>query len=278
MAEIRELLHEAQARLAAAGVANARADAEALLLAALGRPRAFLYAHPEAEATAREQEELARLITARATGQPLQYLLGRQNFYGRDFEVTPAVLIPRPETELVVAAALEKLALGATARVADAGAGSGAIAVTLALERPAARVVALDRSAAALAVARRNAARWGARVEFVVADWLAPVRGEAFDLIVANPPYVADDELASLAREVRDYEPRAALVSGPSGLEAYAKLVPQSARALRPGGWLILEIGYRAGDGVRALLGPWRDVETRRDWQGWERVIVARRG
>ncbi|HZT74960.1 MAG TPA: peptide chain release factor N(5)-glutamine methyltransferase [Terriglobales bacterium] len=278
MAELRELLHEAQARLAAAGVAHARADAEALLLAALGRPRAFLYAHPEAKAAAREQEEFARLITARAAGQPLQYLLGRQNFFGRDFEVTPAVLIPRPETELVVAAALEKLAPGQMARAADAGAGSGAIAVTLALERPAARVAALDRSAAALAVARRNAARWGARVAFVVADWLAPVRGETLDLIVANPPYVADDELASLAREVRDYEPRAALVSGPTGLEAYEKLVPQAALALRPGGWLILEIGYRAGDGVRALLGRWRDVETRRDWQGWERVVVARRG
>ncbi|MGH9540501.1 MAG: peptide chain release factor N(5)-glutamine methyltransferase [Terriglobales bacterium] len=277
MENLRSILHAAQQQLETADLPSARTDAELLLLAVLGRERAYLYAHPEAEPSEDERREYARLIAARAAGQPVQYLTGRQEFYGREFRVTPAVLIPRPETELLVAAALEKLPSGANAQVLDAGTGSGAIAATLALERPAARVVALDRSWAALAVARGNAARWNARAAFVAADWLAPLRAGVLDMIVSNPPYVADNELPELAREVREFEPREALVAGPSGLESYRTLLPQARRALRPGGWLILEIGYRAGAAMRAMLADWQEVELRRDWQGWERIALARR-
>lgn len=277
MPTLQALLREAREALQRAGTASGHPDAELLLRHALGQERAFLYAHPEFEPSATEAERFRHLVAARAQGAPVQYLTGVQEFHGRAFAVTPAVLIPRPETELVVAAALERLPAGAAPRVADVGTGSGCIAVTLALERPAAQLIGVDRSRPALEVARGNAAHWGGRVAWVEADLLSAMAAGALDLVVANPPYVAADELPSLAVEVREHEPREALVAGPSGLEVYQRLVPQAWRALRPGGWLILEIGYRAGAAVRGLLAAWAEIEVRRDWQDWERVVVARR-
>lgn len=273
---LRQQLAEAAARLGAAGVAQPRLTAELLLAHALGRERSFLYAHPEQELTSAQSAAFATLVQRRTAGEPLQYLTGTQEFHGRRFTVSPAVLIPRPETELVVAAALDLLPPDAAARILDVGTGSGCLAVTLALERPRATVLATDISPAALTVARHNAAALGARVEFLESDLLAAAPGP-FDLIVSNPPYISDHDWATLQREVRDHEPRTALLAGPTGAEIYAHLIPQAHAALRPGGWLVLELGYDSAPAVRALLagGEWSRVATRRDEQGWERVLTA---
>jgi release factor glutamine methyltransferase len=273
---VRRHLAEAAARLGAVGVPQPRLTAEVLLAHLLRRERGFLYAHPEQELTPGEAAAFTALLQRRAAGEPLQYLTGVQEFHGRPFAVSPAVLIPRPETELVVAAALDLLPLAAPARVVDVGTGSGCIAVTLALERPCATVIATDISPAALALARRNAAALGARVEFVESDLLAAAPGP-FDLVISNPPYIAEGDWPALKREVRDHEPRTALLAGLAGTEIYARLIPQAHAALRPGGWLVLELGYDSAPAVRALLagGEWSRVATRRDEQGWERVLTA---
>ncbi|HEY8056214.1 MAG TPA: peptide chain release factor N(5)-glutamine methyltransferase [Terriglobales bacterium] len=292
MPPLRQHLAEAAAALATAGVEEPRLTAELLLAHVLGRERSYLYAHPEddldidwrgaplgyAERPAYVSTAFMDLVRRRAEGTPLQYLSGMQEFYGRPFAVSPAVLIPRPETELVIAAALELVPGDAPARIADIGTGSGCLAVTLALERPRAVVVATDISPAALALARRNADALGARVEFLESDLLAAAPGP-FDLVVSNPPYIPDSEWATLQREVRDHEPRLALLAGPTGAEVYARLIPQAHSALRPGGGLVLELGYNSAPAVRALLtrGDWSSVATRRDAQGWERVLTARR-
>ncbi|MGH9476203.1 MAG: peptide chain release factor N(5)-glutamine methyltransferase [Terriglobales bacterium] len=277
MPTLRQHLAEAAAGLQRAGVAEPRLTAEVLLASLLGQNRSYLYAHPEQPLEAAAAAHWQALVEARAAGTPLQYLTGVQEFCGRPFLVTPAVLIPRPETEQVVQAALEHLPPAAAARVVDVGTGCGCIAVTLALERPQARVAATDISAAALAVARANAANLGAPVAFARADLLAGLGGP-FDLVVSNPPYVAEAELAALQPEVRAHEPRLALVAGPAGTEIFARLIPQAAAALRPGGWLVLELGYTAAGVVRGLLGHrWDQVATRRDALGWKRVLTARR-
>jgi release factor glutamine methyltransferase len=272
---LRQHLAEAAAQLTAAGVDKPRLTAELLLAHALGRERSYLYAHPEENLANAAATAFTGLVRRRAEGTPLQYLTGVQEFHGRSFAVSPAVLIPRPETELVVAAALDLLPPDAATRIVDVGTGSGCIAVTLALERPSATLVATDISAAALAVARGNAAALGARVEFVQTDLLAAAPGR-FDLIVSNPPYIADGDWTGLQREVRDYEPRTALLAGPTGAEVYTRLIPQAHAALSPGGWLVLELGYDSAPAVRALLAPgWTAVATRRDEQGWDRVLTA---
>ena len=275
MPPLRQLLAEAAARLQSAGVAQSRLTAELLLAHALGRERSYLYAHPEETP---DPASFLDLIARRVAGEPMQYLTGVQEFFGRSFAVSPAVLIPRPETELVIAAALELIPGDAPARIADVGTGSGCLAVTLALERPRAVVIATDISPAALALARRNADALGARVDFLESDLLAAAPGH-FDLIVSNPPYIPDSEWATLQREVRDHEPRLALLAGPTGAEVYARLIPQAHAALRPGGGLVLELGYNSAPAVRALLtaDAWGSVWTRRDAQGWERVLTARR-
>lgn len=278
MANLRELLADGTAELTRSGVAAPRLTAEILLAHALGRERSYLYAHPEETL---EPETLPRwrsALSARAAGTPLQYITGEQEFYGRRFAVSPAVLIPRPETEMLVAAALERVPPNTPVRVVDVGTGSGCIAVTLALERPLARVVATDVSAAALNVARENARRLGAHVSFIQTDLLAGAAGP-FDLIVSNPPYVAEGELPALQPEVRDHEPRLALVSGPKGNEIYQRLIPQAHAALVPGGWLVLEMGYASAQTVAPLLAAsgWTDVATQTDTLGWQRVLTARR-
>ena len=283
MPSLRQLLAQAAPALERAGVDAPRLTAEVLLAHSLGRERAYLYAHPEDAPEAGAQARFEHWIERRAAGVPLQYLTGEQEFYGRLFQVTPAVLIPRPETELVVEAALEHLSLdrlptSPPLRLADVGTGSGCLAITLALERPQAAVTATDISAAALEIARANAGRLGAQIDFVACDLLEAVSGSAFDLIVSNPPYIAAAQWDSLQREVRDHEPRAALIAGEAGTEVYARLVAQAEARLRPGGWLVLELGYDSAGAVRSMVNAdWSAIETRRDLQGWERVLLARR-
>ena len=273
--DIASVLRDAAARLAASAVAEPRREAEALLARALGRARVDLLAHPEAavdaEVAARFESDMAR----RAAGEPFQYIAGAREFFGREFEVGPGVLIPRPETELLVERALALLP--AEARVCDVGAGSGAIAVTLAAERPDLRVAAVDISPAALEYARRNARRHEARVEFWRGDLLAAALGGAFDAVVSNPPYVAERARPGLQRELA-WEPELALFAGEDGLAVYRRLIPGAARALRPGGALLLELGHDSAPAVAAMLadGPWGAPALHRDLAGIERVAEAR--
>jgi len=255
-------------------IASPRLTAEVLLCHALHCERSFLYAHGERELREVEWIHYGRYLHERLNGKPTQYITGRQEFYGREFCVTPDVLIPRPETELVVETVL-KLASHA-GRIVDVGCGSGAIAVTLRLETGA-EVFGLDISAAALRVARANAQRLGALVEFVRCDLLAGIAGESMDVIVSNPPYVPLGDRAGLQREVRDHEPEAALFAGPTGFEIYQRLVDEARRVLRRGGWLVMELGYNGRDRVTEMLGPgWRDVQVAPDLAGIPRVLAAR--
>jgi len=276
-APLSAVLQRAAARLAAAGVDDPRRDAELLVLHVLAREPAFLYAHPETVLTVAEQAAFDLLLTARVRRVPMQYLTGTQEFYGRPFAVSPAVLIPRPETELVVEAALGLLRATPAPTCVDVGTGSGCVAITLALERPDARVIAVDRSMAALAVARDNARRLGAVVGWSTGDLLAALPADALQLVISNPPYIGADECAALPPEVRDNEPGMALFAGPRGDEIHARLVPQARQVLRPGGWLVLEIGCSQGAALRALLATWDAVEVRADLQGLDRIVVARK-
>lgn len=283
--DVRGALREGMARLRTADVPSHALTAELLLMHALGRDRTWMYANPEAAIDTAAVEKYFELIARRAAGRPTQYLTGRQEFWGLDFEVSPAVLIPRPETEHVIEVVLERLgAERARLRVADVGTGSGCIAVALAEELPIAQIFATDISAAALEVARRNAEKHGvgARVRFVECDLLDGVGEDAgpFDLIVSNPPYVAREEEAQLPREVREHEPHAALFAEASGAEFYGPLIAQAAKRLRSGGLLVVEIGYGALERVRPLLGDsktWADVRVANDLAGIPRVISAER-
>jgi release factor glutamine methyltransferase len=253
-------------------IASPRLTAEVLLSYALHEERPFLYAHGERELREVEWIHYGRYLHERLNGKPTQYITGRQEFYGREFRVTPDVLIPRPETELVVETALK---LGAR-RIVDVGCGSSAIAVTLRLETQV-QVYGTDISAAALGVARDNARRLGAVVEFVRCDLLAGIANESMDLIVSNPPYVPLGDRAGLQREVRDHEPEAALFAGPTGFEIYQRLIADAPRVLRRGGWLVVELGYNGRDRVTAMLGDgWRDVQVAPDLAGIPRVLAAR--
>jgi release factor glutamine methyltransferase len=257
-----------------AGIAVPRLTAEVLLCHALGQERAFLYAHSERELREVEWIHYGRYLHERLQGKPTQYIIGRQEFYGREFRVTPDVLIPRPETELVVETALE-IGRG-TKHILDAGCGSGAIAVTLQLETEA-MVCGTDISAPALAVAAENARKLGARVAWLRADLLTAIADASVDMIVSNPPYVPLGDREGLQREVRDYEPEVALFAGPTGFEIYERLVADAVRVLRPGGWLILELGYTSRDRVAAMLAAgWRDVRVVPDLAGIPRVLAAR--
>jgi release factor glutamine methyltransferase len=254
-----------------AGIAVPRLTAEVLLALAVGHDRAWLNAHSGDELKEVWWIHYGRYLHQRLQGQPTQQITGVQEFYGRDFRITRDVLIPRPETEHVIEAAL---GLNAK-RVVDIGTGSGAIAITLALETTA-EVVATDVSLAALHVASANGRTLGADVEWIACDLASAVNG-TFDLVVSNPPYVPARDKNTLQREVRDYEPEIALYGGDDGLEIYRRLIPDAARLLAPGGWLVLEIGYALADSVRALLSAWKDVEIRTDLAGLPRVILAQR-
>ena len=276
----RDLATEVAAGLAAAGIENARPEAWLLLAAATGRERAALMAGAPETLNAVQRARLAELVRRRRAREPLAYILGEKEFWSLRFEVAPAVLIPRPETETVVEAVLAQVCdRDQPFRLLDLGTGSGCLLLALLSELPHATGLGVDDSAAALAIARRNAERLGlaARAEFRPGRWGAGLR-ERFDVIVSNPPYVAELDWEALQPEIRQFEPRAALVAGADGLAAYRALAPDCARLLAPGGVCALEIGLNQGDAVAALLAAQGlvVVERRRDLAGIERCVIAR--
>ena len=271
---IQTALLQGQRLLEEAGIEASRLTAEVLLAHPTGHDRAWLFAHSSDELIELWWIHYGRYLHLRMLGTPTQYITGRQEFYGREFRVTPAVLIPRPETEHVIEAAREKWPQ--QSRCLDIGTGSGAIAVTLALEREV-RVTATDVSFAALSIAAQNARRLGAQVDLLACDLAAPLADASFGVVVSNPPYVALRDKATLQREVRAHEPEIALFAGEDGLDIYRRLIPEAARILQPGGWLILEIGAGHAEAVRALLHTWPAVEVRPDLAGLPRVVLARR-
>lgn len=305
--DIRGALKQGIAELRDAQVPSYTLAAELLLLHVLGRDRTWIYSHPEEEIAAAVGEQYSALVRRRAAGEPTQHLTGKQEFWGLEFEVTPDVLIPRPETEHVVEVALDRLAVrelragrrqktdGAGLQIADIGTGSGCIAIALAKELPAAAFIATDISGAALAVARRNAMRHNVakRIHLVESNLLngLPVspltthlprtsRGHSpllFDLIVSNPPYVGRSEAAALMREVREHEPEIALYGGEEGYELYANLIAQTAAHLKPGGILVLELGHNSLPAVQPLLdeSTWTKVGVTKDLAEIPRVLAA---
>jgi release factor glutamine methyltransferase len=274
-------------------------NAELLIMFTLDCDRAYLYAHPERELTADETQRYDEALARRATGVPAQYITGHQEFWGLDLIVSPAVLIPRPETEHIVETVLELVSgvrseqsqdqsqeprTGVSAphdvRIVDVGTGSGAIALALAKELPTAEIHATDISPEALEVARANAARHDltSRIKFHRADLLNGLPHGEFDFVVSNPPYVGESEEDSVQLEVRKFEPRNAVFAGPTGLEVIDRLIPQAQTALRPGGWLVFEISGTIAHHVRELLSGWNEVAIRNDLQGIERVAIAKNG
>jgi release factor glutamine methyltransferase len=270
----RTALHQGARILEDAAIAVPRLTAEVLLSHAIGCERVYFYAHPERKLSELEWLHYGRYLHERLNGKPTQYITGRQEFYGREFRVTPDVLIPRPETEHVVDIALTLAR--ESERILDIGTGSGALAVTLRLETGAA-VWGADISPAALGVAAQNSRRLGARVEFVACDLMEGVADGSIDLMVSNPPYVPLTEKTGLQREVRDWEPGVALFAGETGFELYDRIVAGAPRVLRPGGWLIMELGFGSLAHVAGLLSGWETVRIEPDLAGIPRVIAARR-
>ncbi|MHB0939828.1 MAG: peptide chain release factor N(5)-glutamine methyltransferase [Armatimonadota bacterium] len=282
MPTIHELLSEAIPRLQAAGVDTPRLDAEVLLAHVLGRERAWVWAHPEVVLSAADEERFRALLERRLQREPLAYLLGEREFYGRPFFVTPAVLVPRPETELLVEAVVQWARERGAATLADVGAGSGAIAVTLALELPRAQIVAVDLSSAALEITRRNAERHGVldRLTLLEGDLLAPVRqaGVApLDAVVANLPYIAEEDYLTLMPEVREHEPALALRAEEGGLALIRRLIAQAPPLLARDGLLALEVGAGQADAVVDLLisSGWRQLRVIEDYGGIPRHVLG---
>ena len=264
-------------------------NAELLIMFTLDCDRSYLYAHPERELTAEDLARCDEALARRATGVPAQYITGHQEFWGLDFIVSPAALIPRPETEHVVEAVLELARLAQPEgrsrtsphglRIVDVGTGSGAIALALAKELPSAEIHATDISPEALDIARANAARHEltSRIEFHGTDLLSGLPPASFDIVASNPPYVGESEEDSVQLEVRKFEPRNAVFAGPTGMEVIERMIPQARAALAPEGWLVFEISGTIADRVRSLLSSWDEVEIRNDLQGIARVAIARK-
>ena len=279
---IAEVLKEASRVLDGAGVPEARREAGSLLSFVLGKDRTFLISHAEDTVDDGSVDQLREFVERRAAGEPLQYITGVQDFYAREFRVTPDVLIPRPETELLVEAALEVTKVDSPV-FCDVGTGSGCIAVTLLCEIVGSRAVAVDKSSAALEVAKLNAGKQSVtdRAEFVVSDCFDALdsREYQFDLIVSNPPYVSEAALAGLQREVRDHEPRVALSPGGDGLSVIRRLLTEASAFLKPSGHLLMEIGFDQGERVRNLVdeGVWTLIEVRPDLQCIPRIVVLRK-
>ena len=279
---IAEALKEASRVLDGAGVPEARREAGSLLSFVLGKDRTFLISHAEDVVDDDSVDQLREFVERRAAGEPLQYITGVQDFYGREFRVTPDVLIPRPETELLVEAALEVTKADSPV-FCDVGTGSGCIAVTLLCEIAGARAVAVDKSLAALEVAKLNAVKQAVadRAVFVISDcfdaldWLQ----SPFDLIVSNPPYVSASALGGLQREVRDHEPLVALSPGSDGLSVIRRLITEAPAYLKPNGHLLMEIGFDQGERVRDLVDEsiWTLLEVRPDLQCIPRIVVLRK-
>jgi release factor glutamine methyltransferase len=274
-------------QLTTQAVPSPRMNAELLLMFTLDCHRAYLYAHSERQLTLDEQARYKAALDERARGMPAQYITGHQEFWGLDLIVTPAVLIPRPETEHVVEGVLELARLRGlggkerpahTLKIIDVGTGSGCIALALANELPCAEVHATDISPAALEIARANAARLGLqdRIQFHEANLLENL-GSEFDFVVSNPPYVGESEQDQVQLEVRKFEPRNAVFAGATGLEVIERLIPQAPEALRPEGWLVMEISGSIAERTKELLKDWDEVSILHDLQSIPRVVRARK-
>jgi release factor glutamine methyltransferase len=290
--DIRAALKQGISQLREAHVPSFTLAAELLLLHVLGRDRTWIYSHPEEQIGPADADRYFALLARRAAGEPTQHLTGKQEFWGLEFEATPDVLIPRPETEHLIEVALDRLAVreiragrrqtltGEGLQIADIGTGSGCIAIALAKELPGATILAADISPAALTVAQRNANRHEVanRIHFMQGNLLEHVPTR-FDLVVSNPPYVGRREKETLEREVRDHEPEVALYGGEEGYELYADLIAQSAAHLKPGGLLVLELGHNSLPAVQPLLDAptWANVGVTNDLAGIPRVIAAER-
>ena len=271
-------IREGAQRLAAAGVIEPRREAGSVLAHVLGRDRSFIIAHAEDLLTAEQSEALQMLVERRTVGEPLQYIIGQQEFFKLNFAVNPDVLIPRPETELIVEISLELLKTDPEPYFADIGTGSGCIAISILCELPRARALATDVSSAALRVAQRNAERHSVsdRLALFESDCFSDLdANESFTLITSNPPYVSADELKSIQREVR-FEPRAALAAGSDGLSVIRRLLGEARPFLRAGGYLVFEIGFGQSEAVEQLVdrGVWELLEIRKDLQGIPRTFV----
>src|ERR1035437_5350541 len=256
---VRTALLQGVSLLEDAGIAVARLTAGVLLYHAMGRERVYLYAHPEQKLKDLEWLHYGRYLHERLQGKPTQYITKKQEFYGREFRVSPDVLIPRPETEHVVEVALRLGRSPGLPRILDIGAGSGALAVTLQLETGG-EAWATDISPAAAAVAAGNARRLGGPVNVVICDLMETIAAGAMDLIVSNPPYVPLGQRQGLQREVRDWEPHVALFAGEPGFEIYDRIVADAPRVLGPGGWIVMELDFGSRDYFANLLSGWRDV------------------
>jgi release factor glutamine methyltransferase len=287
---LKQALTSAITHLTADHIPSPRLNAELLLMFTLNVDRAYLFAHPERELTGDEQTRYESALSERRRGVPAQYITGHQEFWGMDLIVSPAVLIPRPETEHLIETVLDlrtsdlKLQTSASGfasdvRILDVGTGSGCIALALAKELPGAEIHASDLSTAALEIAQANAARhqFEKRIEFHQADLLDGLNLASLDFIVSNPPYVGESEEDQVQLDVRKFEPRNAVFAGHTGVEIIARLLPQARVALRPGGWLILEISGSIADPVERLLDAWEEVRVIPDLQGIPRVARARR-
>ena len=284
MISIAEALREATLVLKEAGVPEARREAGSLLSFVLGKDRTFLISHAEHVIGEHSLREFQACVERRASGEPLQYITGVQDFFGRAFRVTPDVLIPRPETELLVEAAMDVVGGRETAPfLCDVGTGSGCIAITLLCEIRNARAVAVDKSPAALEIAKLNAQDQHVmeRVEFVVSDCFDALDASAyeFDLVVSNPPYVAAEMMPGLQREVRDHEPLVALSPGPDGLTVIRRLLQQTPQFLKQSGHLLMEIGFDQGEAVKSLIDEavWHLVDILPDLQGIPRIVVLQK-
>jgi release factor glutamine methyltransferase len=277
---LKDALTSAVNRLTAAKVGSPRLNAELLLMFTLNCDRAYLFAHPERKLTVEEQGRYEDALTRRASGVPAQYITGHQEFWGMDLIVSPAVLIPRPETEHVIETVLhlEKKNRRPT-HIVDVGTGSGCIAIALAKELTESEIHATDISTAALEVAQANAARHQLenRIHFHQADLLQGFDPGSFDFVVSNPPYVGESEEDQVQLEVRKFEPRNAVFAGPTGLEVIERLIPQAHTALKPGGWLVIEISGTIVEGVKHLLNKWTHLQITNDLQGIPRVAAAQR-
>jgi release factor glutamine methyltransferase len=277
-----DALSSAIQRLTSAQVPSPRMNAELLLMFTLGRDRAYLYGHPEYQLTAEEASRYGEALEQRSRGIPAQYITGHQEFWGMDFIVSPAVLIPRPETEHVIEELLARVGRApspANLHIVDVGTGSGCIAVALAKELAQAEIHATDISSAALEVARANAARLQleSRIRFHECDLLDSIEKNSFDFVVSNPPYVGESEEESVQLEVRKFEPKNAVFAGPSGLEVIERLIPQARDVLKPGGWLVMEISGTIAARVREVLARWNNAQITNDLQGIERVAAAQK-
>ena len=281
MPSVSEILKEASAILQKSEVAEPRREATSLLGFALGKNKTFLIAHSEYEMTSEEAKRFRGVVTRRARREPFQYIVGKQEFYGLDFLVTPDVLIPRPETEMIVEAAIEILQSQENSKICEVGIGSGCIAVSILHSVKTANAIGLDISEKALGIAKKNAESHQVleRLKLRISDVFENLPGEKFDLIVSNPPYIPRDDVRILQAEVRDFEPLTALTDGGDGLAIIEKIIADAPKFLKSGGFLVMEIGINQAGDIKAMLDVeiWRELKILPDLQGIPRTFKARK-